>query len=198
MSTPVAHLDDLQFNVAGLLKGPIGGARVYDLLVPVSELDRLDEGFDVTGPLEGVVRLLRTTDTILTRLKGSTRVQLECGRCLEPFEAELAIEVEEQFHPSLDIISGRPVKDTGDDAALIIDEHHILDLSELVRQAILLALPLTPLCKQDCAGLCPVCGNNRNLDPCTCEADDIDARWTSLAALLDLNPLENQSSFSHP
>lgn len=189
MSTSVAHLDDLQFNVAGLLKGPVGGVRVYELRAPVSEVDRLDESFDVIGPFEGVARLLRTTETILTRLRGVTRVRLECGRCLEPFAAEIEIEAEEQFRPSLDIITGRPIRDTGDDAALIIDEHHILDLSELVRQAILLALPLTPLCREDCAGLCPVCGNNRNLEPCQCESDAIDSRWSSLGALLDLQNL---------
>jgi uncharacterized protein len=189
VSTPVAHLDDLQFNVAGLLKGPVGGARVFELRAPVSEVDRLDESFDAIGPFEGVARLLRTTDTILTRLKGATRVRLECGRCLESFEAEIAIEAEEEFRPSLDIITGRPVKDTGDDAALVIDDHHILDLSELVRQAILLALPLTPLCREDCAGLCPVCGANRNQEPCDCEADVIDARWSSLGALLELETL---------
>lgn len=191
MSTSVAHLDDLQFNVAGLLKGPVGGARVYELRAPVSELDRLDESFDVIGPFEGVARLLRSTDTVLTRISGVTTVRLECGRCLEPFEAEIEIAAEEEFRPSLDIVTGRPVKDTGDDAALVIDEHHILDLSELVRQAILLALPLTPLCRQDCAGLCPVCGNNRNLEPCTCETDTVDPRWSSLGALLELQLLED-------
>lgn len=191
MSTPLAHLDDLQFNVAGLLKGPVGGVRSYELRAPVSELDRLDESFDVIGPFEGVARLLRTTDTILTRLKGVTHVRLECGRCLEPFAAEVEIEAEEEFRPSLDIVSGRPIKDTGDDAALVIDEHHILDLSELLRQAILLALPLTPLCREDCAGLCPNCGANRNLDHCNCEADAIDARWSSLGALLELQSLDD-------
>lgn len=192
MSTPVAHLDDLQFNVAGLLKGPVGGVRVYELRAPVSEVDRLDESFDVIGPFEGVARLLRTTDTLLTRLQGATRVRLECGRCLEPFEAEIEIEAEEEFRPSLDIVTGRMIKDTGDDTALVIDDHHILDLSELVRQAILLALPLTPLCREDCAGLCPVCGANRNQEPCDCEATATDARWSSLGALLELQALDDR------
>ncbi len=186
VSVTTVQLPDLQFNVSGLLKGPIGGTRSYDLRVPVSELDQLDEGFDVSQALEGAVRLLRTNDTILARLRGTLAVQLDCGRCLEPFEAPLAIVVEEEFYPSVDVLTGRPLPDTGDDVALVIDEHHILDMSEVVRQAILLELPLSPLCREDCAGLCPVCGANRNLETCTCVQEPSDLRWTGLKTLVDL------------
>ena len=180
------QLPDLQFNVSGLLKGPIGGTRSYELPVPVSELDQLDEGFDVSQSLEGSVRLLRTIETVLARLRGAMAVQLECGRCLESYEAELDISVEEEFHPSVDVLTGRPFHDTGDDAALVIDDHHILDMSELVRQAILLELPLHPVCREDCAGLCPVCGVNRNSEPCACAQEATNLRWWGLSALIDL------------
>ncbi len=186
MSATSAQLPDLQFNVSGLLKSPIGGTRSYELRVPVSELDQLDEGFDVSQSLEGSVRLLRTNETVLARLRGAMAVQLECGRCLELFEAELDIAVEEEFHPIVDVLTGRPLHDTGDDAALVIDEHHILDMSEVVRQAILLELPLSPVCREDCAGLCPVCGANRNFEACTCAQEAANLRWLGLSALIDL------------
>lgn len=173
------------------MKGAIGGARSYEVRVPVSEMDRLDESFDVTGPLTATVRLLRTADTVLARLRGRTQVRLECGRCLEPFDAELDIAIEEEFRPSIDIVTGHPLQDQGDDEALVIDDHHILDASEVVRQAVLLALPLTPICREDCAGLCPVCGANRNLETCACEVEPSDARWASLSALLELSNDEN-------
>lgn len=180
------RIEALQFNVAGLLKGPIGGTRIYDIEVPVSQLDQLDESFDVTGPFTGTVRFLRTSDTALVQLVGELGIRLECSRCLTPFDAIIAIELEEEFHPSVDIASGRVLHDTGDDAALIIDEQHMLDLSEVLRQAIIITLPITPLCKDDCAGLCPHCGTNLNEASCDCEDTNIDPRWEALSILLQI------------
>lgn len=185
MSTTLAHLPALQFNVAGLLKSLVGATRAYDVRTPVSELDQLDESFDVTGPLTGAVRFLRTPQTVLAYLHGQTVVRLECARCLEPVEVSVQVDAEEEFHPSIDVLTGHPLKDRGDDEALIIDEHHILDLSELVRQTIILALPPTPLCRQNCAGLCPTCGANHNFETCACAEEDTDDRWSALSILLE-------------
>lgn len=185
MSTHLTQSHDLQFNVAGLLKESVGGARSSNLYVPISELDQLDESFDVTGPLQGSVRLLKTADTVFVRFQGDTTVRLACSRCLDPFDSEIDVVFEEEFHPSVDINTGRIHEDVGDDKALIIDEHHIIDLSEVVRQTIILALPITPLCQNNCAGLCPICGNNRNLVACDCNDTSTDSRWDALSALLE-------------
>jgi len=186
VSTESIHLEDLQFNVAGLLKGPVGETREYDFRIPVSQLDQLDESFDVTGPFFGAVRFLKTPETILSELQGELAVNMDCARCLKPFDAKIEVESEEEFHPTVDISSGRVAPDTGEDKALIIDEQHILDLTEIMRQAIILALPITPLCQQDCAGLCPICGVNINEKRCTCEDIDIDPRWDALSALIEV------------
>jgi len=186
VSTESIHLQDLQFNVAGLLKGPVGEKREYDFRIPVSQLDQLDESFDVTGPFIGAVRFLKTTETVLSNLQGELVVHLDCARCLQPFDARIEVESEEEFRPTVDISSGRVMHDTGDDEALVIDDQHILDLTEIMRQAIILALPITPLCQQDCAGLCPICGVNRNEEQCTCEDTDIDPRWDALSALIKI------------
>jgi uncharacterized protein len=66
----------------------------------------------------------------------------------------------------------------------LIDEHHILDLSEVIRQGLWLAIPMEILCRPDCAGLCPRCGGNRNLGECNCDQAAIDPRWGALQALL--------------
>ena len=184
MSTESIHLQDLQFNVAGLLKGPVGGTRSYDFRIPVSQLDQLDESFDVTGPFIGAVRFLKSTETIYVQSQGELTIHLACSRCLEPFDSIIEVEFEDEFHPSIDISSGRVLQDTGEDKALVIDLQHILDLTEVMRQAIIIALPVTPLCQQDCAGLCPICGVNRNEDQCTCQDADTDPRWDALSALI--------------
>jgi len=184
VSTEFIHLQDLQYNVAGLLKGPLGSTRSYDFRIPVSQLDQLDESFDVTGPFTGVVRFLKSSETVLVKLQGEVTISQACSRCLKPFDSIVEVEFEEEFHPSIDIASGRVLQDTGDDEALVIDSHHILDMTEIVRQAIIIALPITPLCQPDCAGLCPICGANLNEEQCDCQDIDIDPRWEALNVLI--------------
>jgi len=185
VSKKIVHLDSLQFNVAGLLTGPKGGTRSYDLYIPVSELDQLDEGFDVVAPFQGTARFLWTKDHIMAVVTGQTTVTLQCSRCLEPFHHTVHVQIEEAFIPTVDMASGLPIARDETDIAILIDEHHILDLSEILRQSILLALPLTPVCSPECQGLCPTCGANRNREVCTCTTEAIDPRWSALRMLLD-------------
>ncbi len=185
------HLDSLQFNVAGLLTGPKGGTRSYELYIPVSELDQLDEGFDVVEPFRGTARFLWTKDHIMVLVQGDTAVAMQCSRCLEPFIQPVHIHIEEAFIPTVDMATGLPIHQDETDTAVLIDEHHILDLSEIVRQSILLALPLHPLCRPDCKGLCPVCGTNLNYETCNCTVEDIDPRWAALSLLLDDTPSDD-------
>ncbi len=114
-----------------------------------------------------------------------TTLELECCRCLEPFATTIELQIEEEFRPSVDIQTGAvlPVTDRDEDATTI-DAHHLLDLAEIVRQAIFLALPMHPLCKQDCAGLCSQCGQNLNWGQCDCATEAIDPRLEVLRRLL--------------
>ena len=177
----------LQFNVAGLLTGPKGGTRSYELYIPVSELDQLDDAFDVVAPFRGNARFLWTNERILVLVSGDTAVAMQCSRCLETFEQPVHIEIEEAFIPTVDLATGQPLQtgDEDEDEALLIDEHHILNLSEILRQSILLALPMTPLCRPDCKGFCPVCGANLNDETCTCDVEDVDPRWAALSLFLE-------------
>ena len=72
-----------------------------------------------------------------------------------------------------------------DEAATRIDAHHEIDLTEVVRQNILLAIPPSPICRSKCAGLCPTCGKNWNEGLCDCRRDEIDPRLEKLKQLLD-------------
>jgi len=192
------HLDSLQFNIAGLLTGPKGGTRSYELYIPVSELDRLDDGFDVVAPFQGIVRFLWTNNRIVAILTGDTAVAMQCSRCLERYEQPLHIEIEEAFVPTVDIATGTPLQTGELDEAVLINEHHILDLSEILRQSLLLALPMTPLCKPDCKGFCPICGANLNYESCTCQEEEIDPRWAALRIFLDSEPDEPEAGPIEP
>jgi uncharacterized protein len=127
-----------------------------------------------------------TGDGILAQGDLSAELTLPCSRCLEPVAVPIDVELEEVFTPTIDVITGQAIKLEEDDRALWIDEHHILDLSEVLRQDVLVAVPMHPVCREDCRGLCSTCGQNLNEGSCNC-APEPDPRWASLAALLNQN-----------
>jgi uncharacterized protein len=172
---------DAFFNVAQLLKEPIGATRDYAVVAPIHDL--VPELIDAE-PLVGHAHLLRTDRGILVQAELSGRVVVPCSRCLTDVSAPIDIIVEEQFQPTVDVVRGTFLEVDEEDAALLIDEHHILDLHEVLRQEVLLAAPMQPLCKPDCAGLCPTCGQDLNAGPCSCAQGDVDARWADLGSLL--------------
>jgi len=169
-------------NVAQLLKWPVGTTRIYP--VEPDEAIALD-GQHTLVTTGGRVRLDRIPSGILVRGDVEGALELECVRCLEPFQAHLRVHVEEEFAPSVDIHSGAPLPPPEDDLTFVIDHNHILDLSEAVRQNVLATLPINPVCNPECAGLCPVCGANRNEAPCTCTEDELGNRpFAALRSLL--------------
>lgn len=172
----------MKINVAQLLKQPPGTSRWYDLS---EEIRGIDDDLEIEAPLTGPLKMIRTTQGVLATADLRTTVQLECCRCLEPSSTTIGLEIEEEFRPSVDIHTGAALPVTeGNEEATMIDAHHTLDLTEIVRQAIFLALPMHPLCRQDCAGLCAQCGQNLNMVKCTCTSEAVDARLEVLRQLL--------------
>jgi uncharacterized protein len=173
-----------QFNVAQLLKQPSGTRRIYD--IDASDGPPLDDDLKVVAPFHGEVRFMRVGAGILVTGKLETAVELECSRCLAAFQTATRFEIEEEFRPTLDVNSGaRLAQESDQDTATLIDERHILDLAEVIRQNLTLSLPRSPLCRPDCEGLCPQCGENRNEGSCDCEIEVVDPRWAVLKASLE-------------
>lgn len=172
----------MNINVSQLLKEATGATRRRDLSEDVTGID--DE-LRIVAPLTGSLKLLRTVDGILVTGKLQTVLELECSRCLEPFSVPIELEIEEEFHPSVDIQTGAQLPLVDDEeSGTIIDEQHILDLTEIVRQSVFLALPMRPVCKEECAGLCPQCGQNLNEGRCECVVEAVDPRLQILKELL--------------
>ncbi len=168
----------MEINVSQLLKEPTGSSRNYE----VSEI------IDVTGDgsdrqVEGEVSLVRTQRGILVSAKLRTEVGLTCSRCLSSFNHPVTLKFEEEYLPTIDVVSGVPLP-APERGTFSIDEHHVLDLAEAIRQYALLAVPMKPLCRQGCAGLCQSCGQNLNRGACGCPARVIDPRWSELTRLL--------------
>ncbi|MEK9659410.1 MAG: DUF177 domain-containing protein [Chloroflexota bacterium] len=173
---------DLQINVAGLLKEHAGATRSVELDGPVLELE---DG--TQAHVSGRLRLTRTDRGVW--LSGALDIGAPemCSRCLVPFTQTVRVQVDDVFLPAVDIHTGsrlrpdeldEPDADTGS-----IDEHHMMELTEALRQYRLAALPMAPVCRQDCKGICPQCGEDRNQGGCTCEPEQ-DARWAKLRDLL--------------
>lgn len=178
-------VDSLIFNVAQLLREPVGSVRHLEAAADLQRLAPELEGAEgaPAATLSGPVRMIHTNTGILVQGRLRAEAALACARCLDPVAVPLAIELEEIFTPTIDIVTGKPITPEEEDRALWIDEHHLLDLSEVLRQDVLIAAPLHVLCKEDCRGLCHTCGQNLNEGPCDCKPD-IDPRWGPLAELL--------------
>ncbi len=173
----------MKFNVSQLLKEQSGGIREHSLHEDISHLD---PDIKPLSTLDGSVQLIRTADGILARGVLNTSVELACSRCLEPFSMPVRFVLEEEFYPTIDITTGASLPRLAEDEeATAIDDHHILDLTEVVRQDILLAISPYPVCRTKCAGLCPHCGKNWNEGPCDCKDEDLDPRFEILKTLLD-------------
>jgi uncharacterized protein len=138
---------------------PLDGAVVVASEVPPGTSVRLD------GVLEWAVEGVLATGTVAAPWRG------ECRRCLTPVGGVVEAPVQELFER-------RPVE--GETYPLAGDE---VDLEPMVREAVLLALPLAPLCREECLGICPTCGADRNEGMCACVPDERDPRWAALDIL---------------
>lgn len=162
--------------------------------IRVSEIP--EEGLHITEPAKvsgAFPDSSRSLDTVslVIELEGQTvkvsgqfevTARLTCGRCLEPMAAQVTPVVDLQFVPAP---SGRQgdMELGRDDLEVDFYMGGLLEVGSLLRSETDLALPMRPLCRPDCRGLCPVCGGNRNVTDCRCETRSIDPRLAPLEAL---------------
>jgi uncharacterized protein len=177
-SRPVAS--PLAWNVAALLTEPPGSTRDY--LVAGVVID-LGDDLRLADPIEGRVRLSRTNRGLIVQADLETSLDTQCSRCLREIEVPLQLHIEEEALPSLDLQTGLPVDASAEPEALRLTDHHELDLEQAVREAVLLAEPIAPLCEPDCPGLCAVCGERMTGGPHDHGEDAIDPRLEVLRSL---------------
>lgn len=169
----------MNYNVSQLLKEPIGSERVFTITK-----GELDEYLVPVDSAAGHAKLVRTHHGIWVQALVTTQVSQDCSRCLADSNQTLDLEIDEEYFPEIDVRTGRRVPPPSDWEGLYIGADNLLDLAEAVRQAALAILPLKPLCKPDCYGICDRCGVNRNYDDCGCYTEDIDPRWEALRSLM--------------
>ena len=173
------------YNVAGLLTGKLGDSQQHEIENGTLVID----GHKFTK-ISGLVDLMRTDRTVLVTADLEAMTHQECSRCLTDTNLPVSVDFEEEFTPlNADLVDG-PYNRTEDeyegfDPALIVDEQNSLDMTLALGQALLGAMPIAPVCKDECLGICPTCTVNRNEIQCFCAKSTSDPRWAALAGLLE-------------
>ena len=173
------------FNVAGLLADVVGAGRTFE--IADARVD-LPEDLVLAEPIRGTVRVTHENRGVLVSARLATALAGECVRCLRPAVTPIDLAIDEEYLPSIDFTTGRPVPSDEEPDALRLTDHHEIDLEPPVRDAISLAEPLAPLDRPDCPGLCPDCGLPLDEGTHDHPDDEIDPR---LEALRGFRPLED-------
>jgi len=160
-----------------------GGGKFAHVYHP-EELDLLDERVWLAGPasVNGVVRRIGGKVVVIGRAEAPARV--ECDRCLKPVEFPVSTDFSVDYITGRDYESTNVVELTEDEMSLSVFDGDAIDVDDIVREQVLLAVPARALCHQDCKGICPTCGADRNAGSCDCETSEIDPRWAALKKLV--------------
>jgi len=132
-------------NVAQLLKEPVGSSQSHDISGTIYE--------EVEGFVEGKAKVIRISRGVLVQCKLNVEVKLICSRCLNTFLCPISFTAEEEFLPISDLPADLALSSPEQSEGFTIDNKNVLDLSELIRQYILLNLPMKPLCRPECPGM---------------------------------------------
>ncbi|OYD06441.1 YceD family protein [Paludifilum halophilum] len=134
-------------------------------------------------PLEVHVTAWKDRDLFHVQGKQSTTAEFRCSRCLTSFEQKLTMDWYELFSDE-EQRAQADSEEERDEEIHFAPPDQPLDLTPYIREALLLRLPFAPLCREDCRGLCPECGVDRNVDTCQCRTERIDPRLAKLEELL--------------
>jgi uncharacterized protein len=142
-----------------------------------------DDEFGITTPVALTADVYKDKD--LFRLVGrvQTTLELRCSRCLEPFAWPVDAAFDLRFQPKEQNVGEGEHEIEEDDLSTSFYENQTIDLGQLMREQFYLSLPMKPLCRADCRGLCPSCGTNLNRGACDCRAGWEDTRFAALKAL---------------
>ena len=164
----------------------------YEKVFQPADLAAAEDDYRVTAPVD--LRMVIHKDQDRFRLVGTvkTELELQCSRCLEPFTLPVDRAFDLRFLPA-----GTPEPESdSDDEEIEVEEDDVsltfyrdeqIDLNELLREQFYLALPMKPLCADDCKGLCPLCGKNLNRETCDCNRTWDDPRMAALRELRHRN-----------
>ena len=157
------------------------GGRFAEVYQPTQL--QFDDEVQLVAPVSVEGRARREKQAAELRGRLRTRVSVACGRCLKRVELPIDVEFDERFVTAIGWRDETQHELAEEELNLSVFDGEGIELDDLVKEEILLALPAQPLCVAECRGLCPVCGADRNGEDCQCAAAQTDSRWDKLKDL---------------
>lgn len=168
----------------------LGKKIAYEIDEPT--IEDPESGLKTVGPITGKVTFTNTGTHVVVLGKFHATLELECARCLSNYTMDVDQSIEEalpivghEFGETDEQAQGEEDEELPEDEEEPLFVDNIYDLTELLRQSIMVAVPIKPLCSEACKGLCPRCGKNLTEGPCECSPDDVNPAFAALAALLE-------------
>lgn len=160
-----------------------GGNGDFAHVYQPDELNPVDDRIRLTAPaaVKGNVRL--SGNEVFVNGYIDTRAQVECDRCLQQIELPVNADFALEYITGSEYESSDVAELTEDELSVSVFDGDALDIDEIVKEQIVLAVPTRMLCRDDCKGICPECGIDKNTGECQCVTDDIDPRWAALKNL---------------
>jgi uncharacterized protein len=168
-------------DVRDLLEHP-GAAKTVSVGEPIPGLHTELADVPEDAPLEGELTLESVLDGIYVHGSVAGRYTMRCARCLRDFERDFDVALRELY-----------AREPGPDDDYALESDLTLDPEPMVRDAVVLEMPFSPLCRPDCLGLCPVCGGDRNLGECPGH-DEPDPRWSALEGLFEPSDRDDRAT----
>jgi uncharacterized protein len=158
-------------NIGFIIHETVGYSREFPINIDLIEL----QPDLVLTDMDGIIKITRTAEGLLVQVSMTAKAGFECVRCLDDFAQILSIDFADLYNFPHHV---------SDESDLIVPEDGILDMTTSIREEMMVAYPIKPVCRPDCLGLCPVCGENRNTVDCDHNQESIDPRMEALKALL--------------
>lgn len=160
------------------------GETEFNFQISPEEMDLFLPEVEFPEAVETRVKVTGSEKQHLLDTSVRTKAQCKCSRCLEPVVLPLRAEFKLLLESCGSFAKASETASEAEDLVLVADSDSSFDITERVREAIILSLPLKPLCRENCKGLCPHCGANLNLTTCQCEERKPDPRWNRLKELM--------------
>ena len=157
-----------------------GGRGDFAHVYQPEELSPIDERVSLGQPAEVKGTVRRTGDGVVVSGHVETRAQLECDRCLKPLELPVSADFALEYITGADYESSSAAALSEEELSVSVFDGDSIDVDEIVKEQILLAVPTRTLCREDCKGICPECGIDLNTGQCDCATEEVDPRWAAL------------------
>lgn len=153
------------------------------LNIELKDTPKID-GVTITQPFKAILSLDKKGLEVLVKGIITGEVELECSRCLKDYKMQIKTLIELNYHPIEELNREELVELKRDEMDVDFYREGLIDTDDIIRDQILLNIPMKPLCSEDCKGLCPICGTDLNKFECQCEVKEIDPRMAVLQSLL--------------